>query len=101
MSQYTVKFFHVKSGKNAGIILVYGKWLSRILKHRGWKVKIYERSMTQDEYDYVKSCMRYVATRYKSLSDLLEDERMIIDCNAFEIEKAILESALMTQELCG
>ncbi len=90
MSRLTVKFFTKNEGRNAGLILVYGEWPARILKHRGWKSVIYERAMTQDEFDYVRSCLRYVAIRYETVDDLLADEIEVLSNEQFAAEELVL-----------
>jgi hypothetical protein len=82
------RYFHVESGKNAGIAVVFGDWPARIIKHRGWKKQIYARVMTQAEIDHVESCYRYVAIHYKSVAGLLEDEKEVLSKDEFETLKA-------------
>jgi hypothetical protein len=89
--QITVKFFHVESERNSGIILVFGAWPARILKHRGWKNEIYRRVMTDDEIEHVSNCYRYVAIKYKNLADLLADEVNYVSKAQFEVCRFVLD----------
>ena len=86
MAMY-VRYYRVKSGRNAGIIVAFGEWPARILKHRGWKNQITMRVTTPEEDDWLSDCMRLQAIHYKSAHDLLEDEQNIIKGMVLEYVK--------------
>jgi len=67
-------FYLVEKGRNKGIVIVLGFWPERILKHRGWKNRIYQRLLTSSEIEQVQNSRRGIAWHYKDLSLLLADE---------------------------
>jgi hypothetical protein len=87
----TIRFFRVGKGRNAGIILVFGAFTLRILKHRGWKNLIYTRLMVQSEIEFVQQCRRLVSYRYEDLASLLIDELNVLgDSKEFNLESDVL-----------
>jgi len=62
----TIKFYRVDKGRNKGIVLVFGAFPARILKHRGWKNPIYQRAMVKAEIEMVQQCRRLVSYRYEN-----------------------------------
>ncbi len=76
-----VRYYRMPSGPNAGIAVVFGEWPDRVLKHRGWTPGrcIAQRVATQDEHDWLATCMRFQALRYPTAEGLLEDEAKILD----------------------
>lgn len=86
MTMY-VRYYRVEAGRNAGIIVVFGEWPARILKHRGWKNQITMRVTTPEEDSWLSGCMRFQAIHYKSAHDLIDDEQHIIEANVLEYIK--------------
>lgn len=88
-----VRYYKKDSGRNAGIIVAYGNWPSRILKHRGWKKQITMRVTTKIEDDWLNECLRLQAIRYDSLDDLIADETNIVEPNVLDYIKLALADA--------
>lgn len=82
-----VRYYRVESGRNAGIIVAFGNWPTRILKHRGWKNQITMRVTTAEEDEWLSDCMRLQAIHYKSAHDLIDDELHILEGNVLEYIK--------------
>lgn len=78
-----VNYYHLKDGKNAGIVMTFGQWPERVLKHRGWTKQrlVTTRVATQEEHEWLANCMRHQAYRYDSVTALIEDERNFVDEN--------------------
>ena len=78
-----VNYYRIQSGRNAGIVVVFGRWPERVLKHRGWTPgrHVASRVATQDEHDWLASCMRHQAYHYQDVAGLLEDEKLILDAD--------------------
>lgn len=76
-----VRYYHIPSGRNAGIAVVFGNWPDRVLKHRGWTSErcVCRRVATQTEHEWLEGCMRFQAYRYSTAEELLIDEAQIID----------------------
>jgi hypothetical protein len=93
----TIKFYRVDKGRNKGIVLVFGAFPLRILKHRGWHNVIYTRVMVQSEIEFIQQCRRLVSYRYEDLSTLLIDELNVLgDSQDFKIESQTLCSLFNT-----
>lgn len=62
--------------RNSGVAVVYGSWPARVLKHRGWtkKREICRRVSTDEEDQWLATCMRHEAFLYPTLDGLLADE---------------------------
>lgn len=75
-----VSYYRIPAGRNAGVVVVFGAWPERILRHRGWTndKRIYQRGATPAEHDWLRNCMRYQAFRYESVDGLLEDEKQVL-----------------------
>lgn len=87
----TIKFYRVDKGRNKGIVLVFGAFPRRILKHRGWSDLIYSRAMVQSEIEFVQQCRRLVSYRYDTIDALLIDELNVLgDSQDFKIESQTL-----------
>jgi len=87
----TIRFYRVDKGRNQGIVLVFGAFPLRILKHRGWSNLIYTRVMVQAEIDLVTQCRRLVSYRYETIDALLIDELNVLgNSKEFETESKVL-----------
>lgn len=76
---YMVSYFIVRSKRNEGIAVVFGVWPVRVLRQRGWTHKIAQRVATAEESQKINASMRCQAILYRSIDDLLEDERRVLD----------------------
>jgi hypothetical protein len=86
-----IRFYRVDKGRNKGIVLVFGAFPARILKHRGWNNPIYQRLMVQAEIDMVQQCRRLVSYRYEDIESLLIDELNTLgNGKDFEVESRVL-----------
>lgn len=76
MSVQLVNYYHLKEGRNAGVVVAFGSWPERVLKHRGWtrERRIHLRVATEREHEMIRESMRYQAWLYRTRSELLEDE---------------------------
>ena len=79
MAQF-VNYYQISSGSNAGIVVAFGAWPERVLRHRSWtKDKlVYQRVATPEEHEWLANCMRFQAYRYDSIEGLLEDEGLAL-----------------------
>lgn len=75
-----VNYYRIQSGPNAGIVVAFGSWPERVLKHRGWTTekRFYQRVATPEEHEWLAGCMRFQAYRYESADGLLEDEGLAL-----------------------
>lgn len=88
-----INFFNIEQGKNKGIVLTFGAFPLRILKHRGWSKDklIYQRVMVQAEIEMVQQCRRLVSYRYDDLPALLIDElNSLGEGKSFDSEAKVL-----------
>lgn len=81
MSVQLVNYYHLKEGRNVGVVVAFGSWPERVLKHRGWTRgrRIHLRVATEREHEMIRESMRYQAWLYRTRSALLEDEAENLD----------------------
>ena len=73
-----VTYYAVKEGRNKGIIVAYGDWPLRSVRHNGWGLPITSRLMVEDEIEYEKTYCRYHFDKYGTVASLLADEQKIV-----------------------
>ncbi|BBN90561.1 MULTISPECIES: hypothetical protein [Rhodocyclales] len=76
-----VRYYRISAGRNAGIVVAFGDWPERILKHRGWTPErcVCYRVATEKEHEWLASCLRFQAFLYPTVEGLLADEAQIIE----------------------
>lgn len=76
-----VRYYRIPSGRNAGIVVAFGDWPERVLKHRGWTPErcVYRRVATAAEHAWLAACLRFQAFRYETIEGLLSDEAQVVD----------------------
>lgn len=86
MSVQLVNYYHLKEGRNVGVVVAFGSWPERVLKHRGWtrERRIHLRVATEREHEIIRESMRYQAWLYRTRSALLEDEAENLDEDGFK-----------------
>lgn len=91
-----VRYFSLPTGKvvdrHAGIVVVFGPWPERVLKHRGYteERRVYTRVATVQEHEWLADCMRLQAFSYPSREALLEDEKRLLDQSSYQsLERAL------------
>lgn len=83
-SEKKVTYYAVVEGRNKGIIVAYGNWPIRSVRHRRWGLPITSRRMVEDEIEYEKTCCRYHFYRYKTIESLLVDEQKIVQEDVYK-----------------
>lgn len=80
-----VTYYIVNEGRNKGIIVAYGNWPERSIRHFGWGRELASRYMTDDEIAYEKTCTRYHFDRYETIEALLADEKKIVSQDIYDM----------------